>query len=283
MPSKKNDIDLKLLAFNVLSEISDNFEIKKTASMKKFLDNDVEYPDILSKMFYKAYALKIIMALVENKVNIKRVNIDHTFDEEPESYFINLSNDNKDPGVDIEFSNTTPVIRDIIPDRLMKICKYQGNSNICKKYKPEYSELNDRIYRELSNYDKYSEISEDDKNKILYEPFVDLFVDTLSKKRKCAVNLYNHLVTFSSKIVVVPSSTVFDIYDFTNTNNLGDNPSYKLKKISENQISIRFNNGSRVVLTLKSNATNIGKHLSLKYHAALDNMSNIYCTNQVAF
>lgn len=269
----RKKIDYRLLVINLIKMFKtiSNIQVGKNAKKLLVSETDDDYSDESIKIYYMTYSLKLVDTLRSHVSNITAIDIPNNYGTFTDAYTLILTSD--DDNITVEIGKNMPVLKDIIPDKLMKICKYQGNSNVSKKYKPEYKQLNDKIYSRLSKkYDKYSDISQEKKDIILYEPFVDLFISSLVKKRKCAQHLYNHIITFEPKLLIITRHNNYELYDFTKISELGDNPSFRLKKIDKNSINITFNNNFKFRLVLHSNATNINQHLSLKYHITFVNV-----------
>lgn len=174
----------------------------------------------------------------------------------------------------ISFSHQSIMVNNIIPFKLMKICKYHKQSNVYKQYINSYNTINDNAYEKLKKNEKYSNVSDKKKEKILYTPIIDLVIETLNKKRKCAKNIYNYIFSDGNRIIVKLYKNRFYIYDFdVETSEIN---SIQIKKKSTNVIRLSFNNNTKFLLTLKTNGTKINEHISLKFKTQFSNLDEIY-------
>ena len=212
------------------------------------------------KKYYTRYALHITNKLTEylTDISLFELNVDpkHEIDHD---FRLRWKKHNI---AHISLSHIGINIKDIIPEKLMRICKYKRNTKICKQYTISYKKINDVGYRKIKSVEKYSQISKKKKDIILLEPICELVLKTLSKKRKCAANLYNHLFAESDRIVIKLYKNRFIIYDFGKKMN--DVESFRMKLVSDNTIIIIFNNQAKFLLNLQTNGSEIKNHLSLK-------------------
>lgn len=224
------------------------------------------------KIFYSKYALRIAQGFTEY---FGKIILFELMDEEETDiiYDFKLTNEGNEVSyISVDHRNIN--IQNIIPDKLMKICGYKKNTKICKEYLAQYKEFNDTSYDKIKSKDKYSELSETKKDNVLLKPLCDLVVDTLSKKRKCAKRLYQHLFGEPERLVIKLHKNRFTIYDFSKE--IDDVESFKMKLISNNQISVVFNNGTEFMLTLQTNSSEIKQHLSFKFHVRFTNMDELF-------
>ena len=228
--------------------------------------------EISEKMYYTKYSLRIAKSIVDSleKINLFELNLDSDH-EIFHDFRIVWKKDNI---AHISMDHNTINTKNLIPEKLMKICKYKKNTNICKEYTIKYKELNDHGYKKIKSNDKYSEIGNNLKNSAILEPMCDLMIETLSKKRKCAKNLYNFLFSESDRIVLKLYKNRFIMYDFGKK--LENVESYRMKLKSGNEIIISFNNGTKFCLTLQTNASEIKEHLSLKFHTKFKNIDDLF-------
>lgn len=266
-------IDNKILLHNLANTFDSSLGIKMSDETAKYIAKTK--PNKLSqddKLYYTSYAVKLAQSLTEYipKINMFSVNMDIT----PESNF-NFEIKSKQCGTKcISFSKPLSVIGDIIPKKLMKICKYRTNSKIHEEYTIAYKEICSKIYSKIKSKEKYSEISDDYKQKKIYKPIVELVAKILTKKRKCANNLYMHLLEENERILIKLCKKRFLIYDFGIE--LDEVKSFKLKSNDLDEIILTFNNGAIFTLTLRTNATDIKEELSLKFHTKFNNMDDLF-------
>lgn len=233
--------------------------------------------DLEEKIYYAKYALKLAEALngYLEEVSYFEINID---EENEIVHDFKLTWKNKNIA-HISMSHKTINTRDIIPEKLMKICKYKRNTNICKEYTQRYNNLNSKIYQKISSNEKYSEVSDKTKRKFIYEPLCQLIMDVVSKKRKCAEYLYKHLFDESNRIVLRLYKNRFVIYDFGKE--IDDIEGFKMKYNGEKLISVTFNNDAYFDLVLHTNASEIKEHISVKFKTAFKNIDEIFAIQSV--
>lgn len=156
----------------------------------------------------------------------------------------------------------------------MKICKYRRNTKTCQYYTEKYDQFCAAVYDKTKSKQKYSELSDKRKNKDIFAPISDIIVDTLSKKRKCAKSLYNHLFEEKDRIVLKLHRNRFVIYNFSII--LPEVESYKMKVIEDNKIMVIFNNKTTFILTPATNSSEIKENISLKFHTNFKNIDEIF-------
>lgn len=253
-------VDLEIFVANLAKTFQNNLNVELGDYAKELSERECQYTNDAAQVKYITISLNFAIAIKKHYRGLKKIDIECDDDD---VYTVIIHNKKKHQTL-IELRNKLPGLNNIIPKGLMKVCGYQGNSRESRHYKPEYARLNNEIYHRISKKaNRYSELKQESKEKKLYEPFVDLFIETLSKKRRCATKLYSHF-GLPESIIAVITPIGFHVYDFR-VEDLGDNPSYRIEKRSESVIYIKFNNKTKFSLTLQSNATEIKEHLSLKY------------------
>ncbi len=265
----------KLLLYSLANTFNTSLGIAICNDTKAYIKSKSKEFNILDsseKIYYSKYAIKLANSLFEylEGICLFEINIDSEI-EIIHDFRLTWKKNNV---AHISMSHTGINIKNIIPEKLMKICKYKKNTNICKKYTTDYNKICDNAYKKIKAKDKYSELSEKTKNTVLLEPICSLFVDTLSLKRKSAENLYKHLFCETDRIVLKLYKNRFTMYDFGKE--LDEIKTYKLKLAHSNEITVTFNNGTIFVLTLHTNSTEIKEHLSLKYRTDFSNMDEIF-------
>jgi len=235
--------------------------------------------DVAEKTYYANYATNLAQCLSDylNNITLFEINID----SEPEVLHDFRLNWDKKSIAHISLSHLTIMVRDIIPIKLMKICKYKRNTKICKNYTLQYQAWNDRTHKKIKNKEKYSALSDKIKNTVVLAPVCDLTVETLAKKRKCAANLFNYLFDESDRIVFKLYKNRFVMYDFGKE--LDEATSFGIKKRGANLVEIKFNNEMVFTLTLHTNATEIKNHISIKFRTTLNNIDETFaiCSHTV--
>ncbi|AYV85467.1 MAG: hypothetical protein Satyrvirus18_4 [Satyrvirus sp.] len=224
------------------------------------------------KIYYTKYSIQIVQNLIEyfEKISLFELNVDPD-DEIVHDFRLTWKKNNV---ARISLNHAGVNINNIIPKKLMKICKYKRNTKISKKYTTNYNKLNDNVYKKIKTKDKYSELNDKKKHKTILEPFCDLVMNTLSKKRKCSENLYNYLFDESDRIVLKLYKNRFVMYDFGIE--LDNVESFRMKISEGNEITITFNNKAKFVLCLQTNATEIKPQLSLKFHTTFKNIDDLF-------
>jgi hypothetical protein len=247
-------------------KICDNTKKYIKAKTQSFAELDID-----DKMYYTKYAIELAKNLTNYLEDITHfeintdanINIEHDF---------RLTWKEKNVA-HISMSHYDINLKDVIPKKLMKICQYNGNTNINKFYTTQYKKINDKHYHEIQDKGKYSELDEETKSSI-FKSVCDLVVITLTKKRKCAVSLYNYLFEESDRIVLKLYKDRFTIYDFGKE--LDEVESFGMKFNQENEILVTFNNKTKFNLTLQINSTIIKQNLSLKFHTVFKNMDELF-------
>jgi len=265
----------KLLLYSLANTFSTILGIKISDDTKAYLKKktkEFSKMDSADKMYYANYSIKLANSLTEylEEISLFEINVD-TDNDIVHDFRLQWKKNNL---AHISMSHSSINIKNIIPEKLMKICKYKGNTNVCKNYNGEYKKLNDKAYKKIQSKTKYSDLSSKTKSAAVLEPVCNLFIDTLSGKRKCAENLYNHLFHETDRIVLKLYKNRFTMYDFGTE--LDEVKSYKLKLTDGNEISVTFNNGAKFNLILHSNSSDIKEHLSLKFHTHFINIDEVF-------
>lgn len=227
---------------------------------------------ISEKMYYMKYSIQLAQSLMEYLDDIKffelNVNAEHDIIHD---FRLTWKNNNV---AHISMAHNSINIRDLIPEKLMRICKYRKNSDIYKIYMQLYKKINNNGYKKIQSKRKYSELNDKIKNNIIFEPICNLVLNTLSKKRKCASNLYNYLFEENDRIVFKLYKNRFIMYDFGKE--LDDVESFRMKLNPGNEIIITFNNKTKFMLHLQTNSPEIKEHLSLKFHTFFKNIDDLF-------
>lgn len=230
------------------------------------------------KIYYTEYSIRLAQTLSDylDEISFFELNTDSEHDI-IHDFRLTWKNDNISY---ISMDHNTINIKDLIPEKLMKICKYKRNTNVCKAYIEEYYKINDHAYKKIKHKNKYSELDNELKNSVILEPICDLIMKTLSKKRKCASNLYNYLFFESDRIVFKLYKNRFTMYDFGKE--MDNVESYRMKLNQGNQIMITFNNNTKFSLVLHTNASDIKQHISIKFHTTFKNMDELFAISHTS-
>jgi len=227
---------------------------------------------VADKMYYSQYALKLASSLMDylSDVIIFELNTDDAHEINHDFRLIW----GKKYISHINISHKNILVRDIIPEKLMKICKYKKNTKICKSYQKHYKKISTRGYKKIKTMEKYSEIPAKLKNSAIIVPVCELVVQSLSKKRKCAQNLYNHLMGENERLVLKLYKNRFVLYDFSSNSHTVE--SFKMKLTSPSDILLTFNNNAQFSLSLHTNASKVKEHLSLKFRTKFKNIDELF-------
>lgn len=271
-------VDEKLLLYSLAKTFNSALDVAICEDTKQYIKKKSKQfakLDTDEKIYYSKYAIKLAQCLMDylEGITMFEINTDSEHDINHDFRLIwkkkNIAH--------ISMSHNSINVNDIIPKKLMRICKYKRNTNICKGYSLEYKKINDKAYGKIKSNNKYSEVSEKLKNKNILEPVCNLVVNTLSRKRKCALNLYNHLFGESDRIVFKLYKNRFTMYDFGQ--DLDDVDSFGMKLAGSNEIVITFNNKTKFMLALQTNVSEIKQDLSLKFHTTLKNMDELFAVS----
>lgn len=268
-------VNLEYLLYSLANTFSKNLGIKICKNTKKFitkLENDYNNLLLDDKLYFSTYAIKLTDTLIHYlpKINFFEINLDDNH-KILHNFRLKWKNDNT---AHISMLHNTIDINNIIPEKLMKICGYNKNTNISKEYSDRYGKISKKFYKKFHKFEKYSSIDTDVKNKYVFDPICKLFIDTLSKKRKCADKLYDHLFSETNRIVLKLYKNRFVIYDFGVK--LEPVTSFQLKQIEKNQINIKFNNNVEFLLNLQTNGSEIKQKLSIKYRSTMINLNELF-------
>jgi len=286
------EFDNEYLIYSLANTFRNNLGIELCDDTAEYLSGKIskKYGKLPQedKLYYATYSLKLAQSLLDYiprtymfALNLKSsssesdTGSDSNSDDDTTPYNFKLKS--KKCGTKrIRLVNTGDFVNDIIPCKLMKICKYRKNTNVSKEFRSEYEHITEKMYEKISSKEKYSDLNEKRKNKIVYEPVTSLVSDTLSKKRKCAEHLYEHMFGESDTIVMKIYKKRFVIYDFGVVLQDSSVKSFSLSKHGADELKITFNNGTKFILTLKTNSTEIKEHISLKFHVKFDNLDELF-------
>lgn len=268
-------VDENLLLFSLANTFNTTFKINICADTKAFIKATGKKFDKLpnsEKVYYVKYSIKLAESLSDYLDDIKLFEINTDPDHDiVHDFRLTWAKKNV---AHISMSHKTINVKDVIPEKLMKICKYKRNTKICKAYTEKYKKINSNGYKKIKSKNKYSELSDKSKNSNLLGPICDLVLNTLSKKRKCASNFYDFLFAESDRLVLKLYKSRFTIYDFGKE--LVDVESFGMKLNPGNELLITFNNGVKFSLVLQTNASEIKEHLSLKFHTKIKNLDDLF-------
>ena len=273
-------IDQKLLLYSLANTFHTTLGINisdETKTYNKKKSKEFGKMSVNEKMYYTKYSIQLAQSLMEYLKDISLFELNT--DEDNEIVHDFRLTWKKNNIAHISMSHTSINVRDVIPEKLMKICKYKKNTNMSKAYISSYKTLNDKGYQKIKKYDKYSELNDKTRNNAVIYPVRDLVLSTLSKKRKCASSFFNHLFDESDRIVFRLYKNRFTMYDFGK--NLDEVESYRMKLNQDNDIVIKFNNKTTFVLTLQWNASKISEHLSIKFHTIFKNMDDLFAVANI--
>jgi len=270
-------VDENLLLYSLANTFSTTLGIPVCDQTKSYLKSNAKVFNNCStedKMYYAKYAIALSNALSQYLDDIIMFEI-NTEEEHTIEHQFRLKWGNDYTAYICLFHKTINV-QNIIPQKLMKICKYKKNSNVGKYYYEHYDKINAYAHKKLQNKKKYSELTDKQKTNIILKPICELVMNTISKKRKqkhvkC---LYDHLFKETDRLVLRLYKTRFTIYDFGKKTD--EITSYKMKQNSDNEIVVTFNNGAEFVMTLHTNATDIKECLSVKFRTNFKNLDEIF-------
>lgn len=268
-------IDENLLLYSLANTFHTTLGIDISNETSKFIKSSSKTFNKLTvneKMYYTKYSIQLAQSLMEHLKDISLFEI-NTDDDTEIVHDFKLTWKKKNVS-HICMSHSSINIRDVIPKKLMKICKYKKNTNMYKAYTTKYESLNSKGYQRIKKYEKYSELNDKTKNNSIIFPVRDLVLATLSKKRKCAANLFNHLFGEQNRIVFRLYKNRFTMYDFGK--GVDDVESFRMKLNQDNNIVITFNNKTKFVLTLQTNASKVSENLSIKFHTDFKNMDDLF-------
>lgn len=271
-------IDQKYILFSLANTFNTTLGVDisdDTKSYIKSVGKNFAKLETQERVYYTKYSIQLAQKLSDYLEGIKMFEINT--DENPEVVHDFRLKWKKGNVAHISLLHGSINIRDIIPEKLMKICKYKKNTKNYKLYMENYIQITERAYKNIKSKKKYSELSDKSKNKNLINPICQLVYNTLSKKRKCAAHLYKHLFSESDRIVLKLYKNRFSIYDFGKE--IDNVESFRLKMGEKNELIITFNNGVKFSLALQTNASEIKEHISLKFHTNLKNMDDLFAVS----
>nr|WBF70547.1 hypothetical protein [Megavirus caiporensis] len=276
-------VDRDILLYHIVSTFDTVVSTDLCKNSKKLLKDTNLDLSIQDKIYYTNYSLKIVQKLIEHTENdlslkIKGVEINMEEDHEIVHDFRIICS--KNHLIHISMNHKSINVNDIIPEKLMKICGYKKNTNMCKTYTTEYQQICEKSYRKIKSHEKYSELDDNIKNKMIITPISQLVFDTLSKKRKCAENIYNHLYKDGNRIVLRLYKNRFRIYDLNR--DIDEIKSFGMKMSEDNEIIIKFNNGMIFNLKLRTNASDIKERLSVKFRTIFKNLDELFVVCDVS-
>lgn len=267
-------IDENNLLYSLAKSFCDMLSVQVSDETEKYMkkySKKFAKIELAERIYYSKYSLKLATDLSTYLPNINLFEINTDADSEILHDF-RLGWGRKSTSY-ISINHKSIKINNIIPEKLMKICGYPKNTKMYKAYTKDYNLLNKIAIKKISSKEKYSEVSEKTKSEKIIDPMIELFYNTLSKRKKCADKLFNHLFDETNRIVLKLYKNRHVIYDFGK--DIDDVESYKMK-IVENEIVITFNNGAIFNLRLAVNSVQIREKLSLKFHTIFTNMDEFF-------
>lgn len=273
------DLDRPILLYSIANVFKNNMKIKVSDEINEnYLDGDIssEYLDMTveEKNTYSTTAFKIVQSLMEY---IPQISLVEMSQEEEVSFSYDFILHSRKCGTKyIRFTQKNDYVNGIIPHKLMKICGYRKNTNMYKSYYPEYTSITEDIYDRFSDKEKFSNLTDKQKERNVYDPVNTLVYNTLLNKRKCAAKLYEHIIDDGEAIVVRVYKRKYKIFDFGIELDADEVSSMSLKKPAADELTIKFNNGVKVELMLRNNNTDITSKLSLKYNAKITNIDELF-------
>ncbi len=270
-------MDNHILLYSLANTLHSSLGIKICKRTKKYLEAKTKEFNKLGqtdKSYYATYSLKLAQCLTEYIPKVESFELNTDTESEISHDFRLIS---KKIGLKcISLSYTDLNIRDIIPEKIMKVCNYRKNTNMYKDFSSAYKQINSAAYAKISSKEKYSELSDRTKQKYLYEPVTKLVSSALFKKRKCAQHLYTHIFDETDRIILKLHKRKFVIYDFGIELKESNITSFKISTNGPDGITLIFNNGTKFDLLLRTNGGLITEHMSLKFHIKLSNMDELF-------
>ncbi|AEQ33284.1 hypothetical protein [Acanthamoeba polyphaga mimivirus] len=276
-------VDRDILLYHIVSTFDTIVSTDLCKNSKKLLKDANLDLSIQDKIYYTNYSLKIVQKLVEhvtNDLSLKIKGIEINTEENHEIVHDFRIICSKNHFIHVSMNHKSINVNDIIPEKLMKICGYKKNTNMYKTYTTEYQEICERSYKKIKSHEKYSELDDKLKNKMIITPITQLVFDTLSKKRKCAENIYNHLYKDGNRIVLRLYKNRFRIYDLNR--DIDGIKSFGMKMSEDNEIIIKFNNEMIFNLKLRTNASDIKERLSVKFRTTFKNLDELFVVCDVS-
>lgn len=263
---------------DTFSRVLDVEVCKETQDYLKKYKKKFNSLETTERMFYTNYGLKVANALAEylDSVTSFELNTDEEADVVHDFRLIYQ----KKKVAHISMAHAGIEVNDLIPEKLMRICRYRKNSKISQTYHKKYDKICSNIYQKIKKSSKYSDMPSKSKDAIIFKPICELIYATIGKTRKCSNNLYAHLFSECDRIVLKLYKNRFKMYDFGTDK--GAVSSYNLKVVGKDQIHITFSNEAEFQLKLYTNSYNIKKHISLKFHTKFANIDDMYSICSIA-
>jgi len=214
--------DSLILLHNIALTLHTTLSIKTNAYTLSFIKSDsASSLDTADKLYYSKYSVQLTQHLINHLGDIEYFElIDSTSDanklDKTIDYDIILKSADKRQFY-ISLSYKSIKVKNLMPDKIMKVCKYKRNSKIYKAYTGALTKINNSAYHKIKNSEKYSDISEATKTSIIYSPVCELVMQTLGKKRNvqptcsiiCSMNRIESLSRFirtdSKCMILVPN------------------------------------------------------------------------------
>ena len=277
------NFESEFFIYGLANTFSNNLGLKICDETDKYLGGKVSKKygklDQEDKIYYSSYALEVARSLMDYIPKASLFSLNSGSDDDDNDRIYNFKIKSSKCGTKyIRIINTDDFTEDIIPRKLMKICKYRKNTKVNNAYTEEYDRLCKKIYKKTSSKEKYSKLTQEKKNDVILQPITSLVSNTLSMKRKCAPHLYSHLFkeANSDTIVLKIYKKRFVMYDFGTELKDPEIKSFKLVKKDPDEIILKFNNGSKFHLVLKTNSTEIKEVIALKFHVKFLNMDELF-------
>ena len=231
----------------------------------------------VEKVYYTKYTLKLAESFAEQMGMIREFEIN----TDPEAEIVHdFSITPKKGSVRyIVMSHKHINVKDIIPEKLPKLCKYSKNTTVAKEFGAGYQHINTTAMKKIQSKSLYNEVTDKLKRKSIYEPICNLVIDSFSMKRKCATSFYHALFDESDRIILKLYKNKFVMYDFGKA--MEEASSYKMKLTDHDEVTVTFNNKAEFAMKLKINNAEIKEKLSLKFHVDFKNMDELFASTSV--
>jgi hypothetical protein len=261
-------VDKKILLYNLAKILGSMYSVKLEDSAKEYIKENKDC-DNEEKTRYIEYSVQLAKKLIEYVGEITSLDIN----PEVEGIICDFKLCVGKKKFYVSMDHFTINIKNIIPEKLMKICNYSKKNKIYKEYMDEYNQFCENLYGKIKKNEKYSDLSDEEKNKLIIKPMNKIVVNTISRKKTCASSLFNHLFDESKRLVLKLYKSRFVIYDFGVE--LDEVKSYRMS-CNENTINIIFNNKASFDLVLNTNSPKINEHISLKYTTNFLNIDDLF-------
>jgi hypothetical protein len=268
-------VDTKILLHSLAQTFHSSLEIGVSEDTEEYISNKKsEKNSQEEKLYYTTYALELARCLSEHipKITTFEMNTGQKSNVEFDFKLVSKKAGTKY----IAMLKPTELVKDIIPKKLMKICKYRKNSEVYQEFTTAYEEIGTKIKNKIKSKDKYSELTDKFKQKNIYAPIIKLVAETLKNKRKCAPALYAHLFSETKRVIIRLYKKRFTIYDFGSEVSDLEITSFKLEENGTDEILLTFSNGAKFTLTLRTNSADIKDELSLKFHTSFTNVDELF-------